>query len=106
MRIKGTEVVSAGIRQIVARRTEDDGAEVRIVFANRGNVHVWMHGELVGRDAAGKRVRTVPISPSFVMPNSTREFDLIVGSLPRPCTLRAAIDYGADVVSVGEVQLK
>lgn len=105
VRVPGTEVVAAGIQSIAARPIEG-GAEVRVVFANQGNIHVRARGRLAVLDARGKSELTQSLGEGLLLPSEVRRFEAKVeGLVPGPHVFRAVFDYGADTLSVGTVKL-
>jgi len=104
--IRGTEVVQGAIvNMLAAPRPRGAGADIRVAFRNKGNVHLHTRGEVEILDASGQRLGKVPLPEAVVLPASTREFkiswDKSLG--PGTYTARAVIDYGADVLVSGEL---
>lgn len=105
--VRGTEVVRGAIvNMLAAARAGGRGAEIKVVFRNSGNVHVRASGEAVILNESGQQVAKLTLQESLVLPASVREFKLSweAKSLdPGTYTVRAVIDYGADVLVSGEV---
>jgi len=49
------------------------------IFENKGNVHLNPYGKIEIRDCLGKKIKTLPIDPYFVLPNSKRERNFELG---------------------------
>lgn len=105
--VKGTEVVRGAITNMLAApRADAKGADIKVVFRNSGNVHVRAAGEVVILNGAGQQVGKVPIAEALVLPSTIREFRLSWEAQrlePGAYTVRAVMDYGADVLVAGEV---
>lgn len=105
--VKGTEVVRGAITgMLAAPRPGSRGADVKVVFRNSGNVHVRTTGELTILNAGGRQLARLPIPEALVLPSSVREFKLTwdTGALDAGVyTVRAVMDYGADVLVAGEL---
>ena len=105
--VKGTEVVRGAITSMLAApRPGSRGADVKVVFRNSGNVHVRTTGELTILNADGRQLARLPIPEALVLPSSVREFRLTweAGALdPGVYTVRAMMDYGAEVLVAGEL---
>ena len=104
--IRGTEVVQGAIvNMLAAPRPRGAGADIRVTFRNKGNVHLHTRGEIELLDASGQRIGKLPLPEAVVLPASVREFkiswDKSLG--PGTYTVRAVIDYGADVLVSGEL---
>ena len=104
--VRGTEIIQGAIVNMLASpRPRGAGADIRVAFRNKGNVHLHTRGELEILDAAGQRVGKVPFPEAVVLPSGVREFkiswDKNLG--PGTYTARAVIDYGGDVLVSGEL---
>ena len=104
--IRGTEVVEGAIvNMLAAPRPRGAGADIRVAFRNKGNVHLHTRGEIELLDASGQRLGKMPLPEAVVLPAGVREFkiswDKSLG--PGTYTVRAVIDYGADVLVSGEL---
>lgn len=105
--VRGTEVVQAAIvSMLAAPRPGGKGAEIKVVFRNSGNVHVRVSGDVAIRNEQGQQLGKLVIPESLVLPASLRKFKLsweAKGLEPGTYTVRAVLDYGADVLVAGEV---
>jgi len=106
--VRGTEVVRGAITgMLAAPRPGGGGADIKVVFRNSGNVHVRVSGEVTILNASGQAVGKVPVQEALVLPDTVREFRLSWEAPPAlepgPYTVRAVMDYGADVLVAGEV---
>lgn len=105
--VKGTAVLQGAITGMVAApRPGSRGAEVKVIFRNRGNVHVRASGELTVFAPDGRQLARLPIAEAVVLPGSVREFHLAWdGAVLQPgaYTVRAVMDYGADALVAGEL---
>lgn len=105
--VRGTEVVRGAIvNMLAAPRPGGKGAEIKVAFRNSGNVHLRVSGEVAILDERGQQLGKLVIPESLVLPASLREFKLsweAKGLGPGTYTVRAVLDYGADVLVAGEV---
>lgn len=105
--VKGTEVVRGAITNMLAApRAGGKGADIKVVFRNSGNVHVRTSGDVTILNASGQQVGKLALPEALVLPASVREFKAFweANNLePGTYTVRAVIDYGADVLVAGEV---
>lgn len=105
--IRGTEVVGGAIvNMLAASKPGGKGADIKVVFRNSGNVHVKTTGDVFILDASGQQVGKVRLPEALVLPSSIREFKLSWDAKPLEpgtYTVRAVMDYGADVLISGEV---
>src|SRR5438874_1246748 len=73
--IRGTEVVQGAIvNMLAAPRPRGAGADIRVTFRNKGNVHLHTRGEIELLDASGQRIGKLPLPEAVVLPASVREF--------------------------------
>lgn len=105
--IRGTEVVGGAIvNMLAAPKPGGKGADIKVVFRNNGNVHVRTRGDVFILDGSGQQVGKMQLPEALVLPSSIREFRLSWDAKPLEpgtYTVRAVIDYGADVLVSGEV---
>lgn len=105
--VKGTAVLHGAITGMVAApRPGNRGADVKVIFRNRGNVHVRASGELTLLAPDGRQLARLPIAEAVVLPGSVREFRLTwegTALAPGAYTVRAVLDYGADALVAGEL---
>ncbi|MDR5683539.1 MAG: hypothetical protein QN163_05880 [Armatimonadota bacterium] len=100
----GTAEVGGRITAMVASpRSAGRGIDILVTFRNTGNVHVRVKGDVAVLDGGGEAAGVAPLPEGVVLPGTVREFRLSVPASLRPgrYTVRATLDYGADVLLVG-----
>jgi P pilus assembly chaperone PapD len=103
--INGTGAPQGAVVNMLAANLPGKGVDVKVVFRNAGNVHARVDG-VVTLLRGGEVVAKGLLEESLVLPASVREFRLLLPSArlaPGSYTVRAVMDYGADVLVAGEV---
>jgi len=102
--ISGTGAPQGAVVNMLAASLPGKGVDVKVVFGNAGNVHARVDG-VVTLLRGGEVIAKGLLEESLVLPASVREFRVLLpGRLaPGTYTVRAVMDYGADVLVAGEV---
>lgn len=91
------KVIPTGSSPDLALAYGRNGLLFLATLANDGDIHVRAQGQLIIRDAAGRRVRTVPLGTGrgVVIPDSVIELGSVIMSLPPgEYEAEARINYG------------
>jgi hypothetical protein len=100
--IKGTEKVSARIKEITAVKARENGAEklkIGVRMKNRGNIHLRPTGKVVIKDESGRSVSELDLLPArALLPNRENTYYAYLedpGTLkPGKYKIYARVDYG------------
>lgn len=105
--IRGTGVLQGDlISMLAAVRPDGNGAEVKVIFKNAGNVHLRTTGELMLLDASGRSLDRTVLEEATVLPGGVREFKVTWNKPldPGTYTTRVTIDFGGSMLLAGETR--